>query len=285
VGTLVIVGTPLGNREDLSPRARRTILAADLLLCEDTRSPVRLFGADVVLPPRRSCFVGNEHERVGELLAALAEGKTVVYVSEAGMPGWSDPGQRLVREAIAAGHAVDVIPGPTAVATAVCHSGFDTTEVRFIGFPPRAGSERAALLASLAHERATVVLYEAGNRCAALVRDLAAALPDASDRAIVVARELTKLHQEVVRGTVASLAATGLGEVLGEVTIVLAPATLQAPDPVREAARAVLEAVLDPAAKPRERARRVAALTGLPARELYRRLGATGETSDGDDER
>ncbi|HET6584769.1 MAG TPA: ribosomal RNA small subunit methyltransferase I [Nannocystaceae bacterium] len=271
-GKLVIVGTPLGHREDLSPRARAAILGADLLLCEDTRSPVRLLGNEVELPPRRSCFVGNEHERVTELLVALADGKTVAYISEAGMPGWSDPGQLLVREAVRAGHAVDVVPGPTAMTTAVVHSGFPTAEVRYVGFPPRGGAERTAALAALAHERASVVMYEAGNRVAALLRDLASALPDADARELVVARELTKLHQEVVRGTVAALAAS-TGDQQGEVTIVLAPATLPAPDPARAAACAVLDAVLDTTAKPRERARRIAALTGIPARDVYRRLG------------
>jgi 16S rRNA (cytidine1402-2'-O)-methyltransferase len=272
-GTLVVVGTPLGHREDLSPRARAAILGADLLLCEDTRSPVRLLGNEVVLPPRRSCFVGNEHERVAEMLAALGEGKTVAYVSEAGMPGWSDPGQRLVREAVAAGFSVDVVPGPTAAATAVVHSGFPTDEVRFIGFPARGGSERTQQLGALAHERATVVLYEAGNRVGALLRDLAVALPDADAREIAIARELTKIHQEVVRGSVAALA-RGTGDQQGEVTVVIAPSTAAAPDAAREAARAVLDAVLDTSLKPRERARRVAALTGLPARDIYRRLGA-----------
>jgi 16S rRNA (cytidine1402-2'-O)-methyltransferase len=272
-GTLVVVGTPLGHREDLSPRARAAILGADLLLCEDTRSPVRLLGNEVVLPPRRSCFVGNEHERVAEMLAALGEGKTVAYVSEAGMPGWSDPGQRLVRAAIAAGFSVDVVPGPTAAATAVVHSGFPTDEVRFIGFPARGGSERTQQLGALAHERATVVLYEAGNRTGALLRDLAVALPDADAREIAIARELTKIHQEVVRGSVAALA-QATGDQQGEVTVVIAPSTAAAPDAAREAARAVLDAVLDTSLKPRERARRVAALTGLPARDIYRRLGA-----------
>ncbi len=275
-GTLVIVGTPLGHREDLSPRGRAAILGADLLLCEDTRSPVRLLGNEVTLPPRRSCFVGNEHQRVEELLAALGEGKTVVYVSEAGMPGWSDPGQRLVREAIAAGFVVDVVPGPTAMATAVVHSGFTTDEVRFVGFAARGGIDRARLLESFAQERATIVMYEAGNRVGALLRDLAAALPDAEERELAIARELTKMHQQVLRGSVAALART-VGDQQGEVTIVIAPAappSTLAPDAARQAACAVLDAVLDASLKPRERARRVAALTGLPARDVYRRLGA-----------
>lgn len=280
-GVLVIVGTPLGNREDLSPRARAAILSADLLLCEDTRSPIRLFGDAAGLPPRRSCFVGNEHVRVDELLAALAEGKRVAYVSDAGMPCWSDPGERLVHAALEAGYAVDVVPGPTAVATAVALSGLPSSEVRFVGFPPRGGKPRHELLASLRHESATVVCYEAGNRTRELVVDLAGALEDAGTRRIAIAREMTKLHQEVLRGTVAELAADLPTSLLGEVTVVLGPSATRGQDVEQAAARAVLEVMLDASLKPRERARRLGVLTGEPAREIYARLGAAAD--DGDD--
>jgi 16S rRNA (cytidine1402-2'-O)-methyltransferase len=276
-GVLVIVGTPLGNREDLSPRARAAILGADLLLCEDTRSPVRLFGEGVELPPRRSCFVGNEHGRVDGLLEALAAGSRVVYVSEAGMPCWSDPGRLLVRAALDAGHEVDVVPGPTALATAVALSGLPSEHVRFVGFPPRGGKPRAELIEDLQHETATVVFYEAGNRTRELALDLAKALRDADVRELVVARELTKLHQQVVRGTVATIEAELPDPVLGEVTIVLGPASTPRGDVAREAARETLATVLDASLKPRERARRLAALTGLPARDLYAQLGAAGD--------
>lgn len=280
-GVLVIVGTPLGNREDLSPRARAAILSADLLLCEDTRSPIRLFGDAAGLPPRRSCFVGNEHVRVDELLAALAEGKRVAYVSDAGMPCWSDPGERLVHAALEAGYAVDVVPGPTAVATAVALSGLPSSEVRFVGFPPRGGKPRHELLASLRHESATVVCYEAGNRTREFVVDLAGALEDAGTRRIAIAREMTKLHQEVLRGTVAELAADLPTSLLGEVTVVLGPSATRGQDVEQAAARAVLEVMLDASLKPRERARRLGVLTGEPAREIYARLGAAAD--DGED--
>jgi len=273
-GVLVIVGTPLGNREDLSPRARAAILGADLLLCEDTRSPVRLFGEGVVLPPRRSCFVGNEHGRVEGLLEALAAGSRVAYVSEAGMPCWSDPGQLLVRAAIEAGYEVDVVPGPTALATAVALSGLPSEHVRFVGFPPRGGKPRTELLEDLQHETATVVFYEAGNRTRDLVDDLARTLGDADVRELVVAREMTKMHQQVVRGTVIKVVATLPDPILGEVTVVLGPSTRPRGDAARDAAKETLDAVLDVSLKPRERARRLAALTGLPARDLYARLGA-----------
>lgn len=271
---LVLVGTPLGNRGDLSPRAREAILTADLLLCEDTRSPIRLLGDEVRLPPRISCFVANEGDRIGLLLEHLARGERVAYVSEAGLPVWSDPGLRLVAAAVAAGYEVDVVPGPTAAAVALCISGLSADDVRFLGFLPRSGPERAARLEQLARETATVLLYEAGNRTPALLADLAAALPDATTRQVVVGRELTKQHQEVLRGTVVELAAAVDAALRGEVTVVLAGAAPQATteDPAEAAARAVWALVCDAELRPRERAKKIAALTGLEARAVYEQL-------------
>jgi 16S rRNA (cytidine1402-2'-O)-methyltransferase len=274
-GTLVLVGTPLGNRGDLSPRAREAIVGADLLLCEDTRSPVRLLGEGVALPPRISCFVINEHDRVGLLLEHLARGERVAYVSEAGLPVWSDPGLRLVQAAVQAGHAVDVVPGPTAAAVALCLSGLPADDVRFLGFLPRSGPDRAARLRQFASETATVLIYEAGNRTPALLRDLAEALPDAASRRVAVCRELTKQHQEVLRGTVGDLASEQREALRGEVTVVLAGAVAEevaAADPAQVAARAVWELLWDAGLKPREKAKQIAALTGLEARAIYERL-------------
>ncbi|MCA9658450.1 MAG: 16S rRNA (cytidine(1402)-2'-O)-methyltransferase [Myxococcales bacterium] len=285
-GVLVLVGTPLGNRDDLSPRARAAILGADLLLCEDTRSPLRLLGRGksddseegegASLPPRISCFVANEGDRVDLLLERLGRGERVVYVSEAGMPVWSDPGDKLVRAAVDAGFEVDVIPGPTAAAAALSLSGFSAADVRFLGFPPRGGKARTELLDALAGERAVAILYEAGNRTAELVRDLAGALPDADARSLVIARELTKLHQEVIRGTVVELAGRLDGTLRGEVTVVLAGAAAtedaDAEDPGRAAARAVWATLGDSKLKPRAKAKRIAELTGLDAREVYAAL-------------
>jgi 16S rRNA (cytidine1402-2'-O)-methyltransferase len=279
-GTLVLVGTPLGNREDLSPRARAAILGADLLLCEDTRSPVRLLGEGVTLPPRRSCFVANEPGRIDEMVAALERGQRVVYISEAGMPCWSDPGEQLVRAAIAAGHAVDVIPGPTAMSVAVALSGLPSRHVRFVGFAPRDGRPRAELLEGLRFEPATVVLYEAGNRTHELVADFSGAFDDADRRALVVARELTKLHQQVIRGSVNEVLQALPDPVLGEVTVVLGGATMSRDDAAIAAARDVLSTMLDRSLKPRERARRLAALTGLPARDLYTQLRVSSDDDD-----
>lgn len=282
-GTLLLVGTPLGNRGDLSPRAREAIVGADVLFCEDTRSPLRLLGEGATLPPRISCFVANEDGRVALLLDHLSQGKVVAYVSEAGLPVWSDPGLRLVQAAVDAGYPVDVIPGPTAAAVALCLSGLPADDVRFLGFLPRSGPPRAQRMESLARETGTVLLYEAGNRVPALLRDLAAALPDAASRRIVIGRELTKQHQEVLRGTVARLAAEVEEALRGEVTLVLEgarAAATAAADPAQVAAQAVWAAVCDRALRPREKAKQIAALTGLDPRAVYEQLGSLRREPD-----
>ncbi|MFO0635930.1 MAG: hypothetical protein U0168_24075 [Nannocystaceae bacterium] len=154
--------------------------------------------------------------------------------------------------------------------------------MRYCGFPPRASKDREAWLASLRHEPATVVCYEAANRTWALLEDLARTLPDAATRPVVVARELTKRHEQALRGSVAALAAAPHHELLGEVTVVLGPGTRDRDDPVQHAARETLATVLDASLRPRQKARRLAELTGLPARELYARLAL--ESSHEDDE-
>jgi 16S rRNA (cytidine1402-2'-O)-methyltransferase len=271
-GKLVLVGTPLGNREDLSARARRTLLEADLLLCEDTRSPQRLLG-DVELPERISCFVGNEHERVALLLERLAAGQTVAFVSEAGLPVWSDPGRMLVAAAVAGGFAVDVIPGPTAGTCALALSGFVAEGACFWGFIPRAGKSRDEVLEQIAAASGAAILYEAGNRTPALLRDLVDS--ELGDRQALIARELSKLHQELLRGSVSELAARVTEPLRGEVTVVIEgrpTITTSEDDPAQQAARAVLDVMLDPSLKPRARAKALAALTGLDAHTLYDRL-------------
>ncbi|MFV8751515.1 16S rRNA (cytidine(1402)-2'-O)-methyltransferase [Nannocystaceae bacterium ST9] len=277
-GKLVLIGTPLGNREDLSPRARRALGEADLLLCEDTRSPQRLLGGDERLPERISCFVGNEHERIAMLRDRLAAGQTVAFVSEAGLPVWSDPGRLLVAAAVEAGFEIDVIPGPTAATCALALSGFVAERARFYGFLPRAGAERDAVLAELADERGAALIYEAGNRVPALLRDLASG---AGSRAIVIVREFSKLHQEVIRGRVDELAERIAEPLRGEVTLVLAGLEITGAEPVvdarSEGAKAALEVMLDASLKPRARAKALAELTGLDARELYERLSSARE--------
>lgn len=271
-GRLVLVGTPLGNREDLSPRARRSILEADLLLCEDTRSPTRLLGAEVRLPSRLSCFAGNESARIEGMLAALAADKCVVFVSEAGMPAWSDPGRALVDAAANAGYEVDVVPGPTAAATALCHAGFAAKGARFLGFPPRDTAGRRALVASINADMGACLLYEAGNRTPALFAQLVVGIDDAATRRAIVARELTKMHQEVLRGTVAELADRLQESLRGEVTVVIEGRRVAIDQDEKRGARDVLDVMLDPELKPRPKAKRLAELTGVDASTIYDRI-------------
>lgn len=270
MGKLVLIGTPLGNREDFSDRGRRCLIEADLLLCEDTRSPLRLL-PDATLPERVSCFVGNEHDRIALLLSRLAAGQTVAFVSEAGLPVWSDPGRLLVAAAVKAGYEIDVIPGPTAGTCALAASGFVAEGARFLGFIPRGGKSRAAALDCLIGDSGATVIYEAGNRTPALLRDLSRCV---GERRVLIARELTKLHQEWLRGTATELAERVREPLRGEVTVIVegrSPAEIET-DPARASANAVLELMLDKSLKPRARAKALAELTGLDARELYERL-------------
>ncbi|GEM_PF-512292 len=278
-GTLVLVGTPLGNRGDLSPRAREAVFSADLLLCEDTRSPLRLFSQDEIcrLPRRMSCFVGNEYRRVPFLLDQLRSGKRVAFLSEAGMPVWSDPGQILVTAAAENGFEVDAIPGPSAGTLALALSGFSATGSCFWGFVARSGKNRQLELGRVVEHPGPSIFYEAGNRVPKLLTDLCALLPRPQERKILVARELTKRNQELVRGSVATLASTLTEGLRGEVTVVLSGPLLsdsQETDPVQEAARKTLEVLLDPTIKPRARARALAELTGEDAKAIYSRIAA-----------
>ena len=200
IAALVLVGTPIGNLGDLSPRAVDALVAADAICCEDTRRTGRLLQHAGV--PRTPLVVVNDHTEdaaVDGVLARLASGERVAVVSDAGMPGISDPGERLVRAAIAAGHVVEVVPGPSAAITALVASGLAAGRFAFEGFLPRKGSGRTERLRAVADERRTVVLYEAPHRVARTLADLAASC--GPDRRIVLARELTKLHEEIWRGT------------------------------------------------------------------------------------
>ena len=227
---LVLVATPIGNLGDLSPRARAELEGADAIACEDTRRTGKLLDLEGI-PARGRMVVLNDHTegtRAPELVARVRRGDRVVVVSDAGMPGISDPGERLVRVAIDAGVHVEVVPGPSAGVTALVASGLPTGRFVFEGFLPRRGAERAERLAALAVETRTVVLYEAPHRVARTVADLAGAC--GGSRRVAVARELTKLHEEVWRGTLDE--AVGLDELAhpkGEYVLVLEGAPPPAP--------------------------------------------------------
>lgn len=275
-GLLSLVATPIGNMEDLSPRAGATLAAADVICCEDTRRTGRLLqlaGID-----RRPLLVVNDHTEAvkrAEVVRRLDAGERVVVVTDAGMPGISDPGERLVAAAVAAGHRVEVVPGPSAGITALVGSGLPTGRHVFEGFLPRKGSARSERLRALAAEDRTVVLYEAPHRMARTLADLASALGE--HRRVAVARELTKLYEEFWRGS--------LGEAVdwaatvsprGEIAIVLegAPRPAGATD---DQLRSALGELLGGGMSKREAASALAHRYDVPKRRVYDLAVALGE--------
>ncbi len=271
MGILFVVGTPIGNLEDLSLRAARVLREADIVAAEDTRSAKTLLShVDATGPvnPARvvtSYFEGNEASRAEELARALGEGKRVAVISEAGMPGVSDPGERAVAAAIAAGARVEVIAGPSAALAALVGSGLPSDRFLFLGFPPRDAGPRQALFGTLRAEVATMIFYEAPDRVGATLRDLAGAF--SPDRRASLGRELTKVYEEHVRGTLGELAQR-YADVAprGECTLVVegshdAPAALDI--------EAELGKLLADGLGPRDAAARLVIATGKPRRQLY----------------
>jgi len=273
-GQLVLVATPIGNLGDLSPRARDVLESADLICCEDTRRTRALLSA-VGIPAGGpggnrllSLHGDNEDARVGRVAAALADGETVAVVSDAGTPGISDPGARLVAALAAAGETVSTVPGPSSVLGALVVSGLPSDRFAVEGFLPRKGTARRHRIAALLADERTTVVLEAPNRVGATLAELAAAEPE---RRVAVVRELTKVYEEVWRGTLADAAEEFAARaVRGEVVLVVegAPAPEPADDTgVDAAVRAALAE--DPAAGPRQVADRVAAALGVPRRRAY----------------
>jgi 16S rRNA (cytidine1402-2'-O)-methyltransferase len=267
-GTLFVVGTPIGNLADLSDRARGALAAADVVAAEDTRRTGRLLQA-IGLPKRPliSVFEANERARTDEVLALLHDDKDVALVSDGGMPLVSDPGYRLVRAVADAGLDVRVVPGPSAVTAALAVSGLPTDRWVFEGFLPRKANERRARLSALMADPRTAVVFESPKRVRSTLADLEELAPE---RRLALCRELTKLHEETLRGTAGEIAATlGEADPRGEVVLVLAgggPARQEDPAAALEDVRALVAE----GARPREAARQVAAGTGLSANDLYR---------------
>ncbi|MEZ4362349.1 MAG: 16S rRNA (cytidine(1402)-2'-O)-methyltransferase [Kofleriaceae bacterium] len=270
-GTLIVVATPIGNLEDLSPRAARHLRVADVVAAEDTRSVATLLRhADAGGPvnPRRrvvSYFEGNEAARGEELVAQLQAGASVVVVSEAGTPGVSDPGERVVRAAIAAGVRVEVVPGPCAAIAALVASGLPSERFSFVGFPPREAGARRELLGSLRGERATLVFYESPERIDATLADLIEAM--GPERRACLSREITKLHEEHRRGTLRELAASLAREpARGECTLVVDG---EADAPPEIDIEQELRSLLAEGLGPKDAAARLVVRTGKPRRHLY----------------
>jgi len=266
-GTVYVVATPIGNLDDLSPRAQRVLAEVAAIACEDTRHTALLCQRYGIATPRVSLHAHNEARRVPELLARLARGESVALVSDAGTPLVSDPGERLVRAALDAGHAVVPVPGPSAVLAALVASGFATRAFAFFGFLPRKGAERARALEALAAFPGTLVLFEAPNRAAATLRDLHAAL---GGRRAALARELTKRHETVLRGRLGELA---LDELRGELTIVVeGPGEGDAAERSEAELDAAADRLLDSGLSARDAAKSLAAELGLARGAAYARV-------------
>jgi 16S rRNA (cytidine1402-2'-O)-methyltransferase len=264
-GRLVVCPTPIGNLEDVTLRVIGALREADVVACEDTRHTRTLLDRYGVSARTVSYHEHNERERSAELVERMRAGETVALVSDAGMPLVSDPGFVLVQACIAAGIGVEVLPGPSAALAALVVSGLPAATWRFAGFLPRKKGELAEVFGANAE---TLVAFESPRRLAASLAVLAGVDPS---RPVVVARELTKLHEEVVRGTAADLAARYADdEPRGEIVVVVGPA----PEGEPEAAAAVeaLRRLVDAGAKARPAAAVVSELTGVPANELYRGL-------------
>jgi len=264
-GRLVVCPTPIGNLQDVTLRVLDVLRRADVIACEDTRHTRRLLERHDIATPTVSYHEHNEAARSAELLARIAGGALLALVSDAGTPLISDPGFRLVRDCLAAGQAVEVLPGPSAVTTALIASGLPSESWSFVGFLPRA---RAAAAALLYDARDTLIAFESPARLAGTLAGLAARDPD---RPVAVCRELTKVHEQVLRGSAADLAAACAATApRGEIVLVCAAAPRGRAE--REEALAVLRGLIDAGARARPAAAAVARLTGIGANELYRAL-------------
>jgi 16S rRNA (cytidine1402-2'-O)-methyltransferase len=268
-GRLVLCGTPIGNLDDMSPRAVAALRDADVIACEDTRRTRKLlthFG----IPARELVVLNDQTERrkAPEVVAEIGRGRTVVLVSDAGMPGLSDPGYRLVRACLDAGLEVGVVPGPTAVVTALAVSGLAPGRFVFEGFLPRKAGDRRRRIESIAADTRTIVLFESPHRIEATLEDLRAVL---GDRRVSLARELTKLYEEVLRGTLTEVeAALKEKPPRGEITLVVEGAVHDhkvEPPPAELAARA--RALMDAGVERKEAMARVAEEAGVPRRKVF----------------
>jgi len=265
-GMLYLVATPIGNLEDITYRAVRVLREVSVIACEDTRQTRKLLDRFEIQKPTVSYHEHNESERAEELTARMLAGDSIALVSDAGMPLVSDPGYRLVRAAIESGIEVQPIPGPSASLAALAASGLPTDAFHFGGFLPAKSSQRARLFESLAEEEATLIFYEAPHRLLETLDSIETAL---GPRRVVVARELTKIHEEFLRGTAAEIHAqlAARDSVKGEITILIAKADAPRPDdtPLAEA----VDALVTDGVPRMDAIKQVARRRGLSKREVY----------------
>lgn len=267
-GRLSVVATPIGNLEDITLRALRTLREVDLVLAEDTRHSRSLLQHHGIATPLRSFHAHSPESLVAALCDQLEQGTRMALVSDAGTPIVSDPGALLVAEARARGIDVEAIPGPSAPLAALCAAGFVTSRFRFVGFLPRGGRRRRELLDSIASDADAVILFEAPSRLRATLRDLGERV---GTRAIAVCRELTKLHEEIARGTAAELLER-FETVRGELTLVVAPRPLDTSEPEppdEEELKAHARALERDGLGAKEAAAALAEAHGLSKRDAY----------------
>ena len=279
-GTLTVVGTPIGNLGDFSPRAREALAAADFIAAEDTRVTLKLLNHFGLKKPLLSYYEHNKRGRGAVICERIEAGENCVLVSDAGMPAISDPGEDLVAECAARGIRVLAVPGPTAMATALALSGLPTGRFTFEGFLSVNKKSRRDHLEELRGEKRTMVFYEAPHKLAATLRDL---LDTLGDRRIALARELTKIHEEVIRTTLAEAADRFAdGSARGEFVLVVEGAAQEAPAEavtVEEAAALALSLAAEENLPLSEACRRAAAQTGLPRNRIYKAASAQHEAS------
>lgn len=267
-GTLYIVGTPIGNLEDTTFRAIKTLQKVDLIAAEDTRHTSKLLQHFQIETPQISYHQHNEQERIPELIQKLHQGKTIALVTDAGMPGISDPGYELVQACVEANISVVPIPGVSASITALSASGLPTNKFIFIGFLPTKNKPREQSLEALSNSLETIILYESPHRLKLTLQDLANTL--GKDRKIVLARELTKLHEEFWRGTVGQANAHYQNnEPKGEFTLVISGAELDKPVFSETTIKVELQELLGKGISRSQASRQLAQQTNLSRRQIY----------------
>ncbi len=273
-GRLSIVATPIGNLEDITLRALRILREADLVLAEDTRRTRMLLTHHGLSKKLWSYHAHSGPRDTEKVLEELAQGRSVALVTDAGTPLVSDPGAELVREAQARGFVVESIPGASAVLAALTVCGITADSFRFVGFLPRSGRRRREAIAELVRDRAATVLFESPQRLAASLRDFAAVLP--AERPVAVCRELTKLHEEVVRGSAAELAERFAEGARGEITVVVSGASKREEAELEAESEGNLDArisaMLDEGRSPRDVVKELQPTTRVSKSELYERV-------------
>lgn len=277
-GILYVVGTPIGNLEDMTFRAVRILQTVDVIAAEDTRHTGKLLQHFQIKTPQLSYHEHNQQQRIPELLDQLSLGKTIALVTDAGMPGISDPGYELVKACVEAGITVVPIPGPSAAITALSAAGLPTDRFVFEGFLPTKGQERQQRLEALPSESRTLIFYEAPHRLLQTLEDFSAVLGE--NRQVVLARELTKLHEEFWGGTLGeAIAHYQQCEPKGEFTVLLAGSQLSVPVLSEEALKAELQQLIRQGVSRSQASRQLAKATALPRRQLYQLALAIPESS------